>query len=395
MGTAALVPLFLQFSDGVNFLSGGFGRELLDRLLAAGNPKPHGETLAVPIRAEILKRVYDRIVEESTAIFTFMSSVIGLEKNGDCVTAAVLAGKSGLFAVKAGVFLDCTGDGDLAAWAGAPFEKGDGNGHLMPGSLCSVWANIDWEKAGKQVWPTRRDQSAWIEQAYKDGVLSIEDRHLPGMFVIGSSLGCGNLVHAFGLDGTDERSLTDALVDTRRRILEYEQYYKKYLRGFENMELMSTGSLMGVRETRRVMGDYVLNIEDFKNRAVFEDEIGRFAYPVDIHPSVPSAETYAAFLEEFEKTLRYGRGESYGIPYRSLIPKGLSNVLVAGRCISSDRYIQGSVRVMPGCFITGQAAGMAAALAVEDKTDVRGVSVAELQRRLKRIGAFLPNCKEE
>ena len=99
--------------------------------------------------------------------------------------------------------------------------------------------------------------------------------------------------------------------------------------------------------------------------------------------------------EKFKKeitTLRLGKGESYGIPYRTLTPKGLNNVLVAGRCVSTDRNLQASIRVMPGCYITGQAAGMATALMIESDTDSRGIDIRELQNRLKAIGAFLPNC---
>ena len=157
------------------------------------------------------------------------------------------------------------------------------------------------------------------------------------------------------------------------------------------MTLVATGSLLGIRESRRITGDYVLCLDDFKKRAVFPDEIGRYCYPVDIHASKPDAANYKQFAEEF-KTLRYKQGESYGIPYRVLVPQKLSNVLVAGRCVSSDRYIQGSIRVMPGCFITGQATGVAAAIAIEKGADTRGVPVPELQARLKKLGGYLPNC---
>ena len=101
--------------------------------------------------------------------------------------------------------------------------------------------------------------------------------------------------------------------------------------------------------------------------------------------------SYEKYATEF-KTLRYKKGESYGIPYRVLVPQKLSNVWVAGRCVSTDRYLQSSIRCMPGCYITGQAAGVASAMAVEKKTNSRGVAVAELQRRLKAMGAFVPNC---
>jgi hypothetical protein len=194
------------------------------------------------------------------------------------------------------------------------------------------------------------------------------------------------------VDGTDERSITKALVYGRKLMDEYEVYYKKYLTGYEDMELMATGSLLGIRESRRIMGDYVLNLQDFLNRRVFEDEIGRYSYPVDIHASDASEESYTKFEREYT-TLRYGPGESYGIPYRCLIPQNLENVLVAGRCVSTDRAMQASIRVMPGCYITGQAAGAAAALAARKEITTRQVKVSELQKLLKEMGAYLPNYK--
>ena len=158
------------------------------------------------------------------------------------------------------------------------------------------------------------------------------------------------------------------------------------------MELVATGAILGIRETRRIMGDYVLNLNDFNNRASFDDEIGRYSYPVDIHAGKADKESYMKFHKE-HTTLRYGKGESYGIPYRSLLVKGFSNLLTAGRCISTDRYMQSSIRVMPGCYITGQAAGTAAAIAAQKDTDTRGIDIRELQRKLVALGGFLPNFK--
>ena len=386
MGTAGLVPAFMQFSDGVNLCAAGFGSELLDILRAAGGT---GTPENLGIKAEVLKRVYDELLVEGGVDFTFHTALIGVEKDGDDhVSHAVCAAKSGLFAVAARVFIDGTGDGDLAAWAGAPFEKGDANGDLMPGTLCSLWADVDWAAVYAQRGNPQRDL---IERAFKDGVFTFPDKHLPGMWRVGENVGGGNIGHTFGVDNTDERSITEALLWGRKLVLEYERYYKEYLEGFEQMKLMSTGSLLGIRETRRILGDYVLDLEDFKSRASFDDEIGRYSYPVDIHPSRPDDDSFDTFMEEWTN-LRYAKGENYGIPYRVLTPRGLRNVLVAGRCVSSDRSMQGSIRTMPGCYITGQAAGVAASLAVEHDTDVRGFEVAELQARLKDAGAFLPNC---
>ena len=391
MGTAGLVPAFMQFGDGANFLAAGVGEELLDRLLAAGGVGPRYDPArrargSICINAETLKRVYDEFVTEAGVNFALHTNLIAVDAEAGHVRSAICAAKSGLFAVQARVYIDATGDGDLAAWAGAPFEKGDAEGTMMPGTLCSLWADVDWQAVDAGGLGSGGSR---LDEAIADGLFSQEDHHLPGMWIVGERTGGGNIGHAFGVDGTDERSLTEALVDGRKLVLEYERYFKEYLRGFEHMQLMATGSLMGLRETRRIMGDYVLCLDDFKTRAVFDDEIGRYSYPVDIHPTRPGQDEYARFMDEWTN-LRYGKGESYGVPYRVLLPQGLTNVLVAGRCISCDRAMQGSIRVMPGCYITGQACGMAASMAVEQAADPRSLNVSQLRQRLIQIGAYLP-----
>lgn len=173
-------------------------------------------------------------------------------------------------------------------------------------------------------------------------------------------------------------------------MLEYSRYYRDYIPGYEKANLIVTGSVLGVRESRRITCDYTLTSRDFLERAVFEDEIGRYCYPVDIHVMRTGDDEYKRFLEEYQKKYRYGKGESYGIPYRSLLPVSFDNVIVAGRCIGTDRHMQASVRVMPSCFITGQAAGAAAALA-SNVGDIRKVVPRELQEKLVSLGACLPN----
>lgn len=390
-GTASLVPAFMQFGDGENFLAAGVGREVLDRLVAAGGigPKddPSNNRSSIAIRVEVLKRVYDEMARDAGFDFTFHTQLIDVAAGGGRVTEAICAAKSGVFAVKARAFVDCTGDGDLAAWAGAPFEKGDEDGNLMPGTLCSLWNEVDLDAffaSGVQ------RQDSRLPDAIADGVFTHPDRHLPGFWRVSDRIGGGNIGHTFGVDSTDERSLTEALIWGRRSMLEYERYYKEYLTGFEKMELVITGSQLGVRESRRITGDYRLSLDDFHARATFDDEIGRYSYPVDIHPSGTDDESYEKFKQEWEN-LRYKPGESYGIPYRCLTAAELDNLLVAGRCLSADRYMQGSVRVMPGCYITGQAAGVAAAMAADTGKSTRRIDVSSLQRRLVKLGGYLPN----
>ncbi|MBN2451311.1 MAG: FAD-dependent oxidoreductase [Lentisphaeria bacterium] len=387
MGTSGLVPVFMTFTDGENFLADGIGREILDALGAAKGKNSPLSPNAIP--AELLKRVYDRLVLDSGIAFSLATTVVDVCRDGNRLPQSICWGKSGLFAVRARMVVDATGDGDLAAWAGAPFEKGDENGDMMPGTLCSLWADVDYEafrSSGVNV-------QERLQKAFEENRFTVNDPHHPGMWRVGNHLSGGNIGHAFGLDATDERSLTEHFLEARARLPEFESFYRDCIPGFQNLELAATGSLMGVRESRRILGDYVLRVDDFTSRAVFPDEIGRYCYPVDIHPSRPNPREYARFEKEFRETLRYRRGESYGIPYRILTPKGLDNLLVAGRCVSADRALQGSIRVMPGCYITGQAAGMAAAIAVERDADTRNVPVRELQQRLKSMGAFLPNAE--
>jgi len=395
MGTAGGLPFFCRPTDGRNFLAAGFGEEVYDRIWRAGGAGPemnfreHPEEIGGFIYdPETLKRVYDNLATEAGFRFTFNTALIDVQAEGGRMTHAVCAAKSGIFAVAAQIFIDATGDGDLAALAGAPYEKGDVEGLMQAGTLCSLWNGIDWTR--KKIWT----DGSWLAEAFERDMFSFRDLGLPGILHTRGDCGWGNVGHAFYVDGTDERSVTAALVDVRRRISEYEAYYRNFVPGCEHATVQYTAQSLGIRETRRIMGDYVLNVEDFRHQAVFEDEIGRFAYPVDLHAPGPGAEVDAG--QNLFHTLHYRNpGESYGIPYRCLVPRTLDNVFVAGRCVSTDRYLQGSLRVQPGCHITGQAAGAAAALASARKCATRELPVELLQQKLTELGAFLPNFRRE
>ena len=391
MGTAGLVPAFMEYGDGINFLAAGVGGEVLDRLHAAGGAygyTPEKRGGCVNINSEVLKRVYDSMLTDAGVLFTFQTPLVAVEADEGRVTSVICAAKSGLFAVRAGMYVDGTGDADLCAWAGATFEKGDSEGRMQPGTLCQKWVDIDWDavKAGYGI----EGDGSQIGRGIDAGLFTIPDRGLPGIWPVGDGIGGANVGHTFGVDGTDERSVSKALVWGRKLVREYERYYKEYLRGFEHMTLVETGSLLGLRESRRIVGDYTLTLEDYMKRAVFDDEIGRYAYAIDVHASRPNDKPGDASDSMF-KTHRYAKGESYGIPYRILVPRGVHNVLAAGRCVSADRYVHGSLRVMPGCFITGQASGTAAALAALRGVGARAVPIRDLQIGLCTIGAYLPN----
>ncbi|MBE5782088.1 MAG: FAD-dependent oxidoreductase [Clostridiales bacterium] len=398
LGTHGLVPMFCQFTDGIRFLAGGFGWEIHERCLKEGACSPNDEKDhphkkgSISIYCEKLKRMYDQIVLEAGVKVLFHTKLCDVIMDGSKVDTLVVSGLGELYGIKAHTYIDCTGNGILSVFAGAEYGLGDEDGSLQACTLCSSWAGIDWETVRANgfhdLWPRN---TQFIEKAYEEGVLDTCDLHLSGMWRTGEILGGANAGHVYGIQDTDEEQVTKAFFRGREQVAQYEQYYKRYLKGFEHMECTGTGALLGVRESRRIMCDYVLTREDYMNRAVFEDEIGRYNYNIDIHPPTSSKEDYAQFEKDMK--LEMGVGESYGIPYRSLTVKGIENLLVAGKCVSADHAMQASIRVMPGCFITGQAAGCAAAM-TEGDGNVRKVDIKALQKNLKAIGAYLPNYKE-
>ena len=383
--TAAMVPAFMPFSNGVDFLAAGLGKEIYDRCVEAGfyTYSSGGGTLGIIV--EPYKLICDEMVQaEKNIQFSFFTTLIDVVVKDGKVEQCIFTSKSGLFAVEAKMYVDGTGDGDLCAWAGAKYELGGPDDPLMPSTLCSLWSEVDWDNKDFS-------DAELLEEAIADGVFRQVDRHLPGMFRTGQrGIGGGNISHSFNIDATDEVSLTEGMLVGRRVMPDYVKYYNEYLkRGYETSQVVMTAPYLGVRESRRIMGDYVLTGDDFYKRARFEDEIGVFSYPLDIHPTSADPERVARFRKEHGQQ-RYEEGEFYGIPYRILLPLGLDNVYIAGRSVSCDRLMQSSIRVMPGCFIMGQAAGVGAALAVKGNKTSRQVDVSELRRILKEMGAFLP-----
>lgn len=375
LGTAGLVPAFCGVGNGVSILGGPFCKEILK---AMDIPEGAHDREFSFIDAEKLKVVYDRIIESSGCSFALECRLAGVIAEHGRMEAAIFTecGRESLFAVKAKVFIDATGNGDLAAWAGADYVQGNAQGLVMPSTLCSSWANVDWEQYNK------KDKKLFdiLLQAIDDGVFSLQDWHHSGMFPTGNSTAGGNFGHVFNLrtDNTDSRNA--GWLDSRKRLNEFKYFYNHYVPGFQRAEMLTSAALMGVRECRRITGEYMLTLDDFKNKARFEDEIGVFAYSVDIHPLDDSKAEFERFQREFYGNLRYQRGECYGVPYRVLIPGKLKNVLTAGRCVSTDQPMAASIRVMPGCYLTGYAAGTAAALAPSG--DVRKVDAANIRQTM-------------
>lgn len=198
-----------------------------------------------------------------------------------------------------------------------------------------------------------------------------------------------NAGHIFGTDSVDEASLSSAYVEGRRLIREYLSFYRSNFEGCRDMQLVATAPLMGTRESARILGEYELTYEDFRSRREFDDGIGRCAGSVDIHVYDDTDEEYERYYREFNTIDRLHEGESFAIPYRALLPAGTENLLVAGRCVSTDVKVQGALRIQPAAAVMGEAAGVAATQMVRRGCAAGEVDVEELRSILRDAGAVL------
>jgi len=392
MGTSGLVPAWAPFSDGERIVYRGMAWRVLEECKAGQPHVARDATQWVPIDPERLKRVYDDLVTKAGAEVLFHHFLARVLTHEGSVTAVVAAGKGGLEAFRSAVYVDATGDADLAAWAGAPFQKGDARGTLMPATHCFVLGHVDdyGYRHGPILHPHNPDSPIYrILESEK--YPRIPDFHLCNHTIGPGTVGF-NAGHVWGVDNTDPASVSRAMIEGRKMAAAYRDALAEFHpRAFANAFLVATGELMGVRETRRIVGDYVLTLDDYRARRSFPDEICRNCYYIDIHQAEDEKARRPSDVAKVEAhTMRYGRGESHGIPYRCLLPKGLRNVLVAGRSISCERAVQGSVRIMPACLAMGEGAGAAAAMAAAAGGDARAVEVGRLRARLREHGAYLP-----
>jgi hypothetical protein len=402
MGTSGLVTAWAPYLGGGGdpaeheLIYQGLARRVLEQTRDAVKCVKPNRVDWVPFEPEQCKRVYDELVAEHGAETRFFSFLAGVEAGeSGRVEALLVAGKDGLAALRAPVYVDATGDGDLAAWAGAGFQQGDDKGDLQPGTLCFILANVDdyAYQHGVALHPNN-PESPIFQIARDPKYPDIRDTHLCNA-LIGPGLVTFNAGHVWDLDGTHPGDVSRGLMQGRRIARQFRDALAEYFpEAFANSVVAATAPMMGIRETRRIVGDYVLSVEDYFHRRSFDDDVARNSYWIDIHTAKEeieaSLEADGAHGHVVNRYEHYRPGESHGIPYRCLTPRGLENVLVAGRSISADRSVQASVRSMPCCMAQGEAAGLAADMAAGGGGAVRGVDVPDLQGRLRGHGAYLP-----
>lgn len=391
-GTNALVPTWCPFSDLEKVIYRGLAEKILN---ASKQGLSHIDPKSVdwvPIDAEKLKRIYDDLLTEAGVEVLFQTTLAAVEMaSGSEVKALVVANKAGLTAYKAKVYIDCTGDADLAAWAGALIQQGDENGTTQPATHCFILSNVDVAEYHRAPSLHPNNKNSPIFDIIKSGRYpEIPDSHLCNTLIGQGAVGF-NAGHLWNVDNTNPKSVSKALMMGRKMAEAFRRALAEFLpAAFGKAFLVSTGAVVGIRETRRVIGDYVLTLDDYMARRSFPDEICRNSYFIDLHFTKDEA-AHSHKIDVEARFDRYGKGESHGIPYRCLTPRGLTNVLVAGRSISCERIVHGSIRVMPVCLAMGEAAGVAAAQALEPAgVDVHQVDTDRLRRRLQERGAYLP-----
>lgn len=378
LGTSGMVPAWCPFTDGEKIIYRGLAEKIFIESKKGVPHEPADLYDWATINPEYLIGVYDRMVAQSGADILFFSRVAAVEMaSDDKVDAVIVANKDGLTAYRPKILIDATGDGDICAWAGAEYLKGDSDGVLQKSTLCFSVANIDTKayREGPELHSGHNPDSA-SARASRTGRFPLLDTHCCHNLV-GPGVVQFNANHIEIKDTTDPRQLSDAMRLGRQVADQHLEMLKEFRPDvFRDAFIVKTAIIPGIRDSRRIVGDYLFTGNDWRARRTFDDEIGRNCYFIDIHKSgVPE--------------VHYGRGESHGIPYRVLTPKGLRNVLVAGRCISTDEEAYGSLRVMPPCLVTGEAAGVAARLAsLSASRDVHSVDVTDLRSRLKTRGQY-------
>lgn len=420
-GMASTGMAFLGVSDaGGRRALGGIGQELFERLEACGAAFPDrpDEQVASVTSAEplTLQQILLTMLLEARVRFLLHTFCVDALVEQATIRGIVVANKAGLEMILGEVVVDATGDGDIAARAGARFVLGrQPDGLTQPATRIFRVGGVNVEEmfAFLRQHPEEMSQEYQWKGGMNSGTkdlstpsvvmdafptLVAEARAAGELTVLRDRIGIGtgpipgtvtiNATRVHGVDGTDPEGLSYAEVETQRQMFEVFQFLKRRVPGFKNARLLSSTYQVGIRESRHILGEYVLTQEDVLNGRDFADTVARGAYPLDLHDVRPGAEVLGHRVRGGGVTLR-PIDRAYGIPLRCLIPVDVNGVIVAGRAISATHEASGSVRGQAVCMATGHAAGTIAAMACQGNTVPRRVDVKTLQQKLTEQKAIL------
>lgn len=379
----------------------GLPQKLIDRLKAVGAASEHQtcplHVSITIIDPEIVKTVAMDMLLEAGVEILFYAHFADPVLEGDRIVGAVFQTKGGREAILAREVIDCTGDGDVAFQAGAPCEKGGPDGGMQPPTLMFRMDRVDTDTLRRSIAerPAEFQMDVippeyfashprfitvglrnLIDRARSAGIVVDTDRT-----IIITGMGSGeawiNMTRLRGVDGSEAADLTRGEIATRGQIADLVRYLVGFVPGFESAVFSRTAPFLGIRESRRVVGRYLLNRDDILSCRRFEDAIAVGSYPIDLHHPGDNDCT----MEWCE--------DCYDIPYRSLLPKKIVHLLVAGRCSGTTHEAMAATRVMSTCMALGEAAGRAAAIAVRRNVPSHEVDPREVRDELLKHGAYL------
>ena len=366
----------------------GVLKKFLERLIRAGGAiSPSTKTgYTVPFDPEIFKMTALEMLDEAGVHFLFHAFASDCITVDNTIKGVIFETKSGPLLIHARTVVDCTGDGDIAAQAGAPFEVGRQDDRLVqPMTLMFRMAEFEraafehYVKEHPDQWRGVHGLKDLVHKATLNGELQLMREDILFFATPHEKELSVNTTRVVRVLGTDVWDLSYAEWQSRIQMKQLSAFFKKYVPGFEKAYLVQSGVNIGVRETRRIVGEYSLTAEDVLNARKFEDAIARSTYPIDIHNPEGTGTVMKGLPE----------GDYYEIPLRCLFPLKTNNLLVAGRCISGSHEAHSSYRVMPVSMATGQAAGVCAALAAKRETVARHIPTADVQAELIKQGADL------
>lgn len=400
------LPILGFLGQKGNQIIKGLPQKLIDRLKAVQassehRPCPLHMSLTL-VEPEAVKTVALEMLVESKVDVLFYAFCAGVVMEKDELKGVIIESKAGREAILAKTIIDCSGDADVAYRAGVPCEYGNEHGGVQPPTLMFCLGGVDTEKLRTSIAEEPRtyltdfipaeyfgQNNQFVLVGMRNLVKKAQDAGLTlaterTILITGLRKGevWVNMTRVNGVNGTDPGSLTHGEIEGRYQIHDIQKYLIDYVPGFENAYFLKTAPFLGIRETRRIEGHYTMTREDIMTCRHFDDAIAVASYPLDIHHPQGGG-----------CTLEWC-GDCYDIPYRSLIPQKVKNLIVAGRCISTTHEAMSAIRVMAPCMAMGEAAGRAAKMAVTQGIQPADIDVKKLQQELLQKGAYLRIDKE-
>ncbi len=366
-----------------NRIIGGIPWEITERTLARDGGWMHAGM--VDFEMETLKLILEEMMDEAGVRLLYHTIAADTIVQDGQLRGIIIENKSGRQAVMARQTIDCTADADLAAHAGADFRKGrDEDGLMQPVTLMFRVGGIDNDKVNAV-----RARESWkisqtIARAIEAGDLEPFHTMMSGLWWCPQrpdQLGV-NYTNLTGIDATNAEDITRATIECRKQVFQTVQAFRKHFDGWQNAYLLDTAAYIGTRETRRIIGIEELTIDDVRKCRKSPRGIAKGSFYVDVHG--PEGTSQASYGDE-----QLPKGDHYDIPYGCLVPQKIDNLLVAGRCISIDHFALGSMRVMYQCMATGEAAGLAAAMSIDNACRPADIDVQALRTELKNRGALV------